>query len=61
MKVLANRFGTTNGKIARLVNSLRQPPKLEVISRRALWAKSPNTVLNMLQQAKPQAKRKSRK
>jgi hypothetical protein len=61
MEVLAMRFDVANGKIARLVNSIHQPQKLEVIFRRALRAKSLDTVITMLQQAKPQTKRKPRK
>lgn len=61
MEVLAMRFDVANGKIARLVNSIHQPQKLEVIFRRALRAKSLDTVITMLQQAKPQVKRRSRK
>jgi hypothetical protein len=61
MEVLATRFDVANGKIARLVNSIHQPQKLEVIFRRALRAKSLDTVVNMLQQAKSQAKRKLRR
>ncbi len=60
MEVLATRFDVANGKIARLVNSINQPQKLEVIFRRALRAKSLDTVVNMLEKAKPQAKRKPR-
>jgi len=60
-EVLNTRFGVVNGKLTRLVNSIDQPQKLEVIFRRSLKAKSLDTVVNMLQKTKEQAKQKSGK
>jgi len=61
MQVLATRFGVANGGVLRLVNAIHQPQKLEVIFRRSLKAKSLDAVVEMLQKAKPLAKRKSEK
>ena len=61
MQVLATRFGAANGRVLRLVNSIQQPQKLETIFRRSLKAKSLDAVVEMLQKAKPPARRKSEK
>jgi len=60
-EVLATRFGVANGRVSRLINSIHQPQKLEVIFRRSLKAKSLDAIVEMLQKAKPPAKRKSEK
>jgi len=61
MQVLTTRFGVANGRVLQLVNAIHQPQKLEVIFRRSLKAKSLDAVVEMLQKAKPPAKRKSEK
>ncbi len=65
LEVVANRFGHNghrngaNGKITRLVNAIDEPKKLEAVFRHALTAKSLDTVVAMLEKAKPAAKRKA--
>jgi|GEM_PF-5403176 len=61
MTALEAHFGHVNGKIARLVNSIDNPPKLKIIFKRALKAESLGAVVNMLQKAKPVPKRKTAK
>lgn len=61
IEVVASRFGRNgaNGKIARLVNAIDEPKKLEAVFHRALTAKSLDTVVAMLEKAKTPAKRKA--
>jgi len=61
MAILSSRFGVENGKIARIVNSIDDPKKLRTIFQRVLKAKALDTVVDMLQKAKPSAKRKTAK
>jgi hypothetical protein len=61
MDALAINFGPVNGKIARLVNSIDNPKKLKAIFRRTLKAKELDKVVELLQRAKPPAKRKMAK
>jgi hypothetical protein len=61
MDALTANFGPVNGKIARLINSVDNPKKLRAIFRHALKAKKLDTVVEMLQIAKPPAKRKMAK
>lgn len=65
LEAVASRFAHNsrrngaNGKIARLVNAIDEPKKLETVFRRTLTAKSLDTVVAMLEKAKTSAKRKT--
>jgi hypothetical protein len=61
VETLASCFAIGNGKIARMVNSIDASRKLRTIFKRALKAESLDTVVNMLQKAKPTRKRKTAK
>jgi hypothetical protein len=57
LEVLTSRFGHVNGKTARLINTIDEPRTLQAIFRKALRAKSLDTVKEMLE-AKKQTPRK---
>jgi len=59
LDVLNSRFGHVNGNIARRVQTIDDPQKLRAVFRRALTAKSLDTVKDALAPKKPVAKKKA--